>query len=255
MDRLMQRRRGGTYAAFLEPFLQPGKSLVDFGCGQGTITLDLAEAVAPGEVLGFDLQAEHVARAQELAAQRNITNATFKVGDVFDPPCAPESCDIVYANAVLSHLSEPDKCLGVMYRCLKLGGYVAIRDRGGKSVVSCRGHESVLRGFEIIETVLNQTSQNPYGSQSMGEVMNRMCREAGFEPASVTATWTITTTAQTAAGGFTRPLVEPLASRAIALGLTTHEEIEALTKPYQEWLADPDGFWAVPWFEVVARKP
>ena len=42
----------------------PDLSLLDVGCGPGTITADLALLVAPGEVIGIDAAADVVAQAQ-----------------------------------------------------------------------------------------------------------------------------------------------------------------------------------------------
>ena len=58
-DRMMVDRSASVEAAFVLPFLKPGQAVADFGCGQGTITVGFAEAVAPGRVLGFDAQVEH----------------------------------------------------------------------------------------------------------------------------------------------------------------------------------------------------
>jgi len=42
------KRTASEQAAFVLPYLRPGMDLVDLGCGPGTITLGLAQAVAPG---------------------------------------------------------------------------------------------------------------------------------------------------------------------------------------------------------------
>src|SRR5688572_8059537 len=61
-------------AAFLLPYLHPGMELLDAGCGPGSITVGLAEVVAPGGVVGVDLQAAQVEQARTLAAERGVTN-------------------------------------------------------------------------------------------------------------------------------------------------------------------------------------
>ncbi len=49
-------------------YLCPGLRLLGVGCGPGTITLGLAAAVAPGEVVGLDLRPEVVAQSRNAAA-------------------------------------------------------------------------------------------------------------------------------------------------------------------------------------------
>jgi SAM-dependent methyltransferase len=48
-------RGADVYADFLIPHLRPGVTVLDCGCGAGTITLGLAEAVPDGHVIGVDL--------------------------------------------------------------------------------------------------------------------------------------------------------------------------------------------------------
>src|SRR4051795_8294283 len=70
----LARRTAATCAAFFLPYLRPGMRLLDCGCGVGSSTVALAEAVAPGEVVGIDPQPEQVARARALAVERNVGN-------------------------------------------------------------------------------------------------------------------------------------------------------------------------------------
>ena len=50
----MARRSVETHAQFLLPHLKPSLRLLDIGCGPGTISIGLAKAVAPGEVIAVD---------------------------------------------------------------------------------------------------------------------------------------------------------------------------------------------------------
>jgi ubiquinone/menaquinone biosynthesis C-methylase UbiE len=54
--------------AFLVPFLKPGLSLVDCGCGGGGLAVQLSERLAPGEVVGFDQNGGAIEQAKQLAA-------------------------------------------------------------------------------------------------------------------------------------------------------------------------------------------
>lgn len=73
--------------------------------------LGLTEATPLPEVLGFDLQEEHLERARAFAAQQGLTNVRFEVGNIYKPPAAPESFDVAYTNAVLpTSLTRPARC-------------------------------------------------------------------------------------------------------------------------------------------------
>ena len=59
-------RTAANSAAYLLPVLQQGMSMLDVGCGPGTITLDLAEIVAPGAAVGVENVEEPLAAARSL---------------------------------------------------------------------------------------------------------------------------------------------------------------------------------------------
>ena len=71
-------------------------SLLDVGCGPGTITADLADRVAPGRVVGLDASAEVIEEARTLAG-RGPAGLTFEVGDLFDLDYADGTFDVVLA--------------------------------------------------------------------------------------------------------------------------------------------------------------
>lgn len=47
-------RRAATTCGYLLPYVETSASILDAGCGPGSITLDLARLVAGGYVLGID---------------------------------------------------------------------------------------------------------------------------------------------------------------------------------------------------------
>src|SRR5581483_11452260 len=68
-------------AAYLVPHLSPGRSLLDVGCGPGTITADLARRVSPGRVVGVDAAPAAIGEA---GAQEDLpSNLTFEVGALY----------------------------------------------------------------------------------------------------------------------------------------------------------------------------
>ena len=57
-------RGADNSAGYLLGHLAPGMSVLDVGCGPGTITIDLARLVAPGRVLGVDVEAKVIEQAR-----------------------------------------------------------------------------------------------------------------------------------------------------------------------------------------------
>ena len=115
-------RTAAKEAAFFLPLLRAGMRVLDLGCGPGSIILGFAQAVAPGEAVGVDLQPSQVAQAQALSVAWGVTNAHFEVADVYSLPFPDGFFDAVFAHAVLMHLREPVRALEEVRRVLRPGG-------------------------------------------------------------------------------------------------------------------------------------
>ncbi|MBV9547471.1 MAG: class I SAM-dependent methyltransferase [Chloroflexi bacterium] len=119
---------GRTSAAFFLPHLRPGLRLLDCGCGVGSITIGLAAAVAPGEVIGLDLEPGQIDQARALAREHGVANVTFRVGSVYDLPFADGAFDAAFAHTLLMHLHRPIVGLREIKRVLRPGGVIGVAD-------------------------------------------------------------------------------------------------------------------------------
>ncbi len=128
-----QRRRADTHAGFLLPYLAPGFHVLDCGCGPGGITVGLAERVAPGTVVGVDIEPSQIASATRYATRRGVTNVRFQTGTVYSLPFPNEVFDAILLHGVLEHLKDPLQGLAEVSRVLKPGGCLGVRggDWGG----------------------------------------------------------------------------------------------------------------------------
>ena len=125
---LLVIRTVSKQAAFLLPHLRPGMTLLDCGCGPGTITIGLAEVVAPGRVVGIDRDEERVVAARKKAAELGVTNVDFQVANVSQLPFPDDFFDAVFENTVLMYLKDPIKAVQEVRRVLKHGGVFGARD-------------------------------------------------------------------------------------------------------------------------------
>jgi ubiquinone/menaquinone biosynthesis C-methylase UbiE len=124
----MGQRTAARELDFLIPHLKPGMSVLDCGCGPGSITADLAGIVVPGEVTGVDIEPRQVEAATRLAAERGVANVKFQQASVYDLPFPAASFDVAVAHFVLEHVSDPLRGLREMRRVLRPGGVAAIKD-------------------------------------------------------------------------------------------------------------------------------
>src|SRR2546430_6905197 len=121
-------RTAGNSAAYLLPHLRPGLSLLDVGCGPGTITVDLAARVAPGRVTAMEVSADALRLAREHVEASGPGGVDFVVADVHALDLPDGGFDVVHAHQVLQHLADPVRALTEMRRVCRPGGLVATRD-------------------------------------------------------------------------------------------------------------------------------
>jgi ubiquinone/menaquinone biosynthesis C-methylase UbiE len=123
--------------------------VLDCGCGPGSITLDVARRLAPGPVVGIDVDVEQVGRARRLASESGVANVRFEVGSIYELPFPDATFDAAYANNVLNHLGDPLRALREMRRVLKAGGVVGISDTVGDRLVFTPTNPLLERGVEL----------------------------------------------------------------------------------------------------------
>ncbi len=108
----------------LRELLSPGLHILDVGCGSGTITLDVANEVRPGMVVGIDPVPFAIESAKSFASERSIDNVTFEEGDGYHLPFENDRFDIAYSNAALHYFIDPLRALQEQLRVVKPGGWL-----------------------------------------------------------------------------------------------------------------------------------
>ena len=175
--KLLRRRSAGRNAAHLMPLLQPGMDLLDLGCGPGSITLGLAQAVWPGEVTGLDQNPEQVELARRAAADARTFNARFVTGDALDLPFPDSSLDAVHCHGFLMHSPSIKEQLTEIVRVLKPGGILASRDMDVPASFIAPTHESNRGMWEMLGEVIRREGGNPW----MGGQLKTFFINAGLE--------------------------------------------------------------------------
>jgi SAM-dependent methyltransferase len=246
----LAKRTARQHAAFFTPHLHRGTHLLDVGCGPGSITVGLADIVAPAPVVGIDIQAALVARAQAAADGR--ANLRFEVADLHCLPFADASFDAVFANGVLMHLGEPMRALAEMHRVLRPGGVVGVRDPDFASALHAPLTDALERWLALRVRVRQLNGGDPYS----GRHYRRRLLEAGFVRAQASASVDFAGTGnQTRCyASFLKAQLIGVAGTAIEQGWVARAEVSAAMAEIDAWSQRADAFCAMTWCEAVAWR-
>ncbi|WP_076263189.1 methyltransferase domain-containing protein [Intrasporangium flavum] len=246
-------RTAADSAAYLLPHLRPGLSVLDIGCGPGTITLDLAEAVAPGVVVGLENVEGPLVEARRHAAARGDERTRFELADVAALPHADDTFDVTHAHQVLQHLTDPVGALQEMARVTRPGGVVAVRDVDYASMVWHPASEGMTRWLDTYRRLARLNHAEP----DAGRHLLAWAHAAGLADVTPTASlWTYATPEQSAwwGGVWARRVVDStFAAQALERGLATRADLEAMRAAWLAWAAHPDAWFAMTHGELVAR--
>jgi ubiquinone/menaquinone biosynthesis C-methylase UbiE len=248
-------RTAENSAAYLLPHLHSGHRLLDVGCGPGTITIDLAARVAPGEVVGIDVADDVVVEATRAAGEATVENVSFARGDVYAIDAAADTFDVVHAHQVLQHLGDPIAALSELRRVLCPGGLLAVRDSDYGAFMWAPPDVRLDRWMQLYHRV---TERN--GAQAdAGRWLPAWVRAAGFDDIEVSSsTWTFADgPGRSWWGGLWAQRVREssFASQAKDYGFTDEAELADIAEAFESWAAAPDGVFVVVHVEVLARKP
>jgi ubiquinone/menaquinone biosynthesis C-methylase UbiE len=113
--------------------LEPGESVLDVGCGTGTLAIAAKRHVGPsGAVYGIDASAEMISRANKKAGKAGV-EVVFRNGAAQMLMFPDAQFDAVLTTVMLHHLPRKarQECACEMRRVLKPGGRVLAVDFGG----------------------------------------------------------------------------------------------------------------------------
>lgn len=106
--------------------LLPRHTVVDLGCGEGFLTLEVARWAA--HVIAVDRSAPVLERARDLATRRRIANVEWRLGEIEQPPIEPGAADIALLSQALHHAEDPRQALLAATRVVHERGRVLVLD-------------------------------------------------------------------------------------------------------------------------------
>jgi SAM-dependent methyltransferase len=246
-------RTAANSAAYLLPHLSSGQTVLDVGCGPGTITADLAAIVTPGRVTALELTDATLNLARAEIARRRLDTVDFAVGDVQRLDLPDGSFDVVHAHQVLQHVGDPVAALREMRRVARQGGIVAVRDS------DYAGFAWFPRVPELDEwlALYQRVARGNGGEPDAGRRLLSWAHAAGFaEVTATSSTWCFATPEDRAWWGgmwAERILASDMARTAVETGAATTADLQRISAAWRRWAAHPDGWLSILHSELICH--
>ena len=176
----------GREARFREQLLRPaklgaGESVLDVGCGTGTLVLVAKTHVATGTAHGIDASPEMIARARH-KAKRARADVAFEVALAQSLPYPDARFDVVLSTVMLHHLPRAARAEAVREarRVLKPGGRLLAVDfvkSSGKGLLAHFHRHGRVDARDLIALVseagLTVTESGPIGAWDLQFVVGQ----------------------------------------------------------------------------------
>jgi SAM-dependent methyltransferase len=105
-----------------------GKRVIDVGCGDGALTVELCDSSRPASIYAFDPAANAIEVARRRSGRRPIT---FEVSSAYKIPCADNSFDIAHLRGVLHHMDRP---FDALRESLRVASTIVVLEPNGYNV-------------------------------------------------------------------------------------------------------------------------
>lgn len=247
-------RSAANSAGYLIPHIQPHMTILDIGCGPGSITVDFARLVPHGHVKGVECVPDPLDQARALASSQGVANISFEIGDIHRLPFPDNSYDVAHAHQVLQHIADPVQALREMRRVVKPGGFVACRESASMTWYPDS------EGLEAWDELSTRMRRAKGGNSSPGRYIHVWAESAGFARTKIMKSagswcfssdeereyWGGSMAARARSSGFTK--------MAIDGGFSTKEELERMASGWEEFTQNQDGWFGLLHGEIICLK-
>ena len=152
------------------PYLKDSHILLEYGCGAGVITAQLAEHVK--EVDAIDISSKMLEAAERIAQDRKLTNIRFKKTTILDTKFKKESFDVITAFNLLHLLDDLEEETRRIHSLLKPGGLFITE-------TPCLGEEKSITGGVL--KLLSKLKIVPKINQLKFSDINQILEQSNFK--------------------------------------------------------------------------
>jgi len=142
-ERIGTPMRRWAQAVIDDLHLRGDETVLDAGCGSGSVTFDLLERLPRGRIYAVDSSPDMISKIAQAIDERGTTNV-YPIRASLTDFGLPEQVDVVFSNAVLHWIPDDDALFGCLFRAAK---------PGGRFRAQCGGGQNIARLMEATEAV------------------------------------------------------------------------------------------------------
>jgi SAM-dependent methyltransferase len=274
-DRLAERTLNNSVPYIIPVLdeLHDGFTLLDVGCGPGSITIDIARRFPSATVLGIDSGADAIAMARDNARKAGVTNVQFEIGDglnltaasipnsIFDTVVSVDGgFDVVHTHQLHMHVQDATKLMCELRAASKPSeGLVCCRELDHGMVAFWPEKECMKEFINAIPMMLLGRGQDPY----VGRKLFSHALAAGFMRENIEAsvgTWVYSTPkdrrewADVIVGSIqSQETSDQIRNEAETSGSRGMDMLQVL-KEWEDWVQAEDGWYSVPCPQIICRR-
>jgi ubiquinone/menaquinone biosynthesis C-methylase UbiE len=242
---VFRQRSLAVCAPFVLPHLRPGLTVLDVGCGPGSLTIELAERVTPGQVIGVDIDDDQFEAAHALATARGVGNVRFERADAAALSFSDNAFDVVFSHGLISHVRQPAQVLAEMYRVTAAGGLAAVAENDAGTFVISPADSAMERFLILFLRVVRHNG----GDQMRARHLRGALLAAGFARVEGHAglaevKGTLETTRQIAVGTAAVARSTAFVQTVLSEGWASSGELAMLPDEMLAWGERADAYWS-----------
>ena len=132
-DRIGTPMRRWAQQLIADLHLRGDETVLDAGCGSGSVTFDLLEHLPNGKIYALDSSPDMVAKLQASLDERGVRNVVARQADLTDF-ALPEPVDVVFSNAVFHWIPDDDGLFSALFRATEPGGRLRAQCGGAGNI-------------------------------------------------------------------------------------------------------------------------
>jgi SAM-dependent methyltransferase len=249
---LTRRTLANSHPTLLR-LLRPGLSVLDVGCGPGTLTREIARLVAPAAVVGMDRSRAMICMAEAAIPPGSMDHLVFYTGDIRRSAWDGEF-DVVNAIRTLGWIRDPGRALARMARAAAPGGTVIVRDDDHTRAQWSGAPEAWLRFFRAF---LRGREAGGLDS-AIARRLPALGEAAGLEDLTLTRHVTVVTSGDAdffRVAGRWRMIAGSRGRQVVAAGHLSESERRDALAAYTEWMRRSDAAHTSLEACLVGRRP